>query len=148
MSDPVTTETLLTALGGIGSAVVGLALYMRKLQASFAQDALATKAATADVGVIERLERECKRLSEQNEKLAENLNKFQLQIMTFQTENQKLSFENNSLKEENLSLREEIMELRGEVSELSKTMMEIQARPPACMVCKHRMKAADSSPEV
>lgn len=82
-------------------------------------------AATAEVGIIEQLRSECKRLSEQNAKLAESLNKFQLQIMDLQTENMKLHREANAFREENLSLREEIVELRKELQDLGAEVLKM-----------------------
>ena len=136
--DSMVSVDATTALGTLTTAVIGAALWLRKLKPVFAKDELAAKAAEADIGVIERLERECQRMSEQNTKLADNLNRFQLQIITFQTENQKLSLENNSLKEENLSLREEIMDLRKEVAELTQMVMKVQTMSPECLRCPHK----------
>lgn len=120
------TDAIMAALGAITSSVVGLAFWLRRMKPTFAKDDLATKVAEADIGVIDRLERECKRLSEQNDRLANTLNDFQLQVLRLHTENNKLSMENNTLREENLSLREEIMELRTEVAELTRTVMQMR----------------------
>ena len=138
MIDGKDADTLMTALGGLTSLVLGAALWIRRMKPTFAKDDLAAKAAEADMGVIERLEKECKRLSEQNDRLSQSMNQFQMQIIQFQTENQKLSFENNALKEENLSLREEIIELKKEVSDLTKMVMELQGHKPDCHNCPHK----------
>ncbi len=119
-----------TVVGGLVTVIMAAAYWLRIKKP---QEDKLIAAASADISIIERLERECKRLSEQNEKLANSLNAFQLQILTFQTENQKLAFENNALREENLSLREEIMELRKEVHELSSELMKIRGKEcPGC----------------
>jgi chromosome segregation ATPase len=133
-------DTVVAALGTLTSVVIGAAFWLRKLKPTFAKDDLATKVAEADMGVIERLEKECKRLSGQNDKLADSLNRFQMEVLKLQTENNKLSMENNALKEENLSLREEIMDLRKEVSELTKMVMEMQRMSPACFGCEHKRR--------
>ncbi len=125
-----TLDTITTLIGGLVSAIIAGALALRKMKPVFAKDDLAAKAAEADIGVIERLERECNRMSAQNDTLANSLNQFQLQLVTFHTENQKLAMENNALKEENLSLREEIIELKREISDLTKMVMELERRKP------------------
>lgn len=122
-------DTILAAIGTLTSAVVGGALWLRRMKPTFAKDDLATKAAEADIGVIDRLERECKRLAEQNDRLAISLNDFQMQILKLHTENNKLSMENNTLRGENLSLREEIVELRSEVAALTRTVMQMRINP-------------------
>jgi predicted RNase H-like nuclease (RuvC/YqgF family) len=131
-------ENIGGALGTAIAAIIAMAITFKKMKPGFALDEKVVAAAAADNGIIERLERESKRLSDQNDKLANNLNAFQLQIVTFQTENQKLSFENNALKEENMSLREEIMELRREVQELGKELLRIQRDMPNCQLCPHK----------
>jgi cell division protein FtsB len=125
------------AVGSIAATLIAGAIYLRKLKPAFAMDDRIAKGANADVGIIDRLEKECARLSDQNTKLANLVNDFQtkngelirdfqFQLLTFQTENQKLSFENNALREENLSLREEIAELRKEVQALGASLLEMQ----------------------
>ena len=131
-----------TAIGGAVTTIVGFALWIKKQKPEFAKAEASANVieatGKADLSIIERLEKECKRLSDQNDVLAKSVNAFQLQLVTFQTENQKLSFENNALREENLSLREEIMELRKEVHELGQELMKIQARHNAnCIGCVH-----------
>ena len=136
--DGANIDTLAAALGTLTSALIGAAFWLRKMKPTFAKDDLAAKAAEADMGVIERLEKQCDRLAEQNGTLATSLNQFQLQIITLQTENNKLSMENAALRDENLSLREEIMDLRKEVAELTKTVMDMQKMSPACFTCQHK----------
>lgn len=136
--DAANMDALSAALGTITTAVIGAAFWLRKMKPTFAKDDLAAKAAEADMGVIERLEKQCDRLAKQNDTLADSLNQFQLQIITLQTENNKLSMENAALREENLSLREEIMDLRKEVTELTKTVMDMQKMPLACFTCQHK----------
>lgn len=126
-----------TIIGTALTTVLGGLWWLRKQKPGLAQDNLATKQAEADIGIIGRLESECKRLSIQNDKLANSLNEFQLQLVKFQTENNKLSMENNALREENLSLREEIVELRGEVRELSSALLQMQSKRSNCDGCEH-----------
>ena len=128
------------ALGGAISVILGAALYMKRMKPTFALDEKVVATVAADNGIIDRLERESKRLSEQNDKLANSLNAFQIQLLTFQTENQKLSFENTALKEENFSLREEIVELRSEVNALGKELLRIQQNIPNCYTCPNNQK--------
>ena len=108
-------------IGSIVTVVMALGWYLRNKKP---QEDKALASIGADIGIIERLERECRRLSEQNDKLANSLNTFQLQILSLQTENAKLHLEGNALREENLSLREEIMELRKEVQELGQELLK------------------------
>lgn len=128
-------DTLMTAVGSLVTGLVGAAFWIRKAKPGFAKDDLTTKQAEADLGVIERLERECKRLSDQNEKLANLVNEFQLQILRLQTENNRMSLENSALKQENVALREEIIELKNDIAELTKLVSEMQQSRPACATC-------------
>ena len=127
----------LEAIGGVAGAILAGGLWLRKLKPQFAADDKIAAIANADMGIIERMEKEGKRLSDQNDKMANSLNQFQLQLLTFQTENNKLSMENNALREENLFLREEITELKGKIQELTATVLDMQRLKPVCMMCEH-----------
>lgn len=94
----------------VGVAIVA-ALWIRRLKPNWAVDDKLVAAATADIGIIARLEREAKRLADQNEVLAKSVSGLQVEVTKLVAENAKLHNEVQLLRDENQSLREEIREL-------------------------------------
>lgn len=116
-------EDISKAVFGLAGGVGAMLFWFHKAKPGFAKDDLAVKQAEADIGIIDRLDIECRRLSDQNTKLAESLNDFQMQLLDFHTENRKLASENELLRKENSLLRDEIVLLRNEVRELASRCM-------------------------
>lgn len=110
------------ALGGAISVIVGAALYMKRMKPTFALDDKVVAAAAADNGIVDRLEKESKRLAEQNDVLAGSVNRLQLETIKLSTENSKLHMEILGLREENAELRRENKEMRKERDELMEEM--------------------------
>lgn len=106
-------------VGTLVAAIVAGALWLRKLKPSLAVDDKLAAAATADIGIIERLTKEADRLAAQNGILANQLNELQNQIFRLREENSRLQNEVNSMREENEELRRDLRELTDTLNEMS-----------------------------
>lgn len=98
-------------IGALVTAILSIGWWVRKQKPGIALDDKVVAAAQADVGIIQRLEKEANRLADQNNILAEQLNRLQLELMKLSTENAKLHLEIVGLREENSDLRKELKEL-------------------------------------
>jgi FtsZ-binding cell division protein ZapB len=113
---------------GALSAFVGFAAFlMRKIKPGLANDDVSIAGSKADLGIIQRLEKECDRLAAQNTELADSVNRLQLETVKLSTENSKLHLEIIGLREENAELRRENKEMRKEREELMQEMIELKA---------------------
>jgi FtsZ-binding cell division protein ZapB len=114
-------------VGGLTGFVAVAAYFMRKLKPGFANDDVSVAGSKADLGIIDRLTKECDRLSTQNGELADSVNRLQLETIKIATENSKLHIEIQALREENAELRRENKEMRREREELMTEMVELKA---------------------